>query len=149
MASFDILGFTEKELGSSIFERASNLYQIRKALYNADIDTPIHIFGCLDPLSATLYFLCGADIFDGLSWLRFSFKNGTAMYLNHYSINSGLWNRDENEMKLMVYSENLDELFELKQRLENFIRSSKLADLDLKDSDLKEISLILEQLMKE
>ncbi|VTR48215.1 Uncharacterised protein [Actinobacillus pleuropneumoniae] len=146
LESFDILGFTEKELGSSILDRASNIYKIRKALSGVGMDTPIHIFGCLDPLSATLYFLCGADIFDGLSWLRFSFNNGTATYLNQYSINSGLWNRDENEMKLIAYSENLDELSVLKNKLENFHRSSKLEDLGLKDSDLREILLIFEQI---
>ncbi|MCM3081689.1 hypothetical protein [Brevibacillus invocatus] len=146
LAPFDILGFTEKELGHSILERANNIYRIRKALSDVNLDKPIHIFGCLDPLSIVLFFLCGADIFDGLSWLRFSFKNGIPVYMNHYSISSGLWHRHENEVKVMGISENLDELSQLVYRLEKFSRSSDWDDIGVTEHDLKQLMLILEQI---
>lgn len=146
LAPFDILGFTEKELGHSILERANNIYRIRKALTDAGLDKPIHIFGCLDPLSVVLFFLCGADIFDGLSWLRFSFKNGIPVYMNHYSISNGYWNKHENEVKVLGFSENLCELSQLKYRLEKFLRSSDWDDIGVSEHDLKQLMVILEQI---
>jgi len=62
---FDILGLTEKELGASLLNRCQNLLRIRAALNSINLPMPIHIFGCMDPLSILSYFLCGADIFDG------------------------------------------------------------------------------------
>lgn len=77
---FDIIGVTEKELGLTVKERMINLYKIRRGLIEADIDRPIHIFGCLDTITIPLYFLCGADIFDGLCWLRYAFYNDATIY---------------------------------------------------------------------
>ncbi|MFM1654585.1 hypothetical protein ACI7RC_21185 [Brevibacillus sp. B_LB10_24] len=145
-APFDVLGFTEKELGHSVFERALNIFRIRKALSDAGLDTPIHVFGCLDPLSVTLFFLCGADIFDGLSWLRFSFKNGVPSYFNHYSISNGLWQRHDSEVKVIGFSENLSELVQLKNRLTKFSQSSNWDELGLTKNNLNQLMLILKQL---
>jgi len=77
---FDVIGFTEKELGHSVLERMVNISKIRKALDREDLRIPIHIFGSLDPIITPLYFFSGADIFDGLSWLRFTFEAGDAKY---------------------------------------------------------------------
>ncbi len=82
--SFDIVGFTDKELGYSILQRMTNLSKIRKAMDECGIIKPIHIFGSLDPVTTPLYFVAGADIFDGLSWLRFIFDNGQAYYIDSY-----------------------------------------------------------------
>ena len=90
---FDIIGFTEKELGVSILERCMNIIRIRYALIEEELDIPIHIFGCLDPLSIIIYFSCGADIFDGLSWLRYNFDNdsGVAIYINNNILCHKCW----------------------------------------------------------
>lgn len=72
--SFCVLGVTEKELGGSMLERCRSLLRIRGALREVGSETPIHVFGCLEPLSILSYFFCGADVFDGLSWLRFAFS---------------------------------------------------------------------------
>jgi hypothetical protein len=82
---FDVLGFTEKELGNSLLERMTNVAKVRRALRSAGMQTPIHVFGGLDPVSSPLYFLVGADIFDGLAWLRFAFVDGSAIYKHNYS----------------------------------------------------------------
>jgi hypothetical protein len=76
LAEFDIIGMTEKELGDSIRARMANIGKIRRALSGAGLETPIHIFGSLDTVTTPMYFLAGADIFDGLTWLRFVFHNG-------------------------------------------------------------------------
>jgi hypothetical protein len=85
LADFDIIGMTEKELGNSIRERMTNIARIRRALTAAGLETPIHIFGSLDTVTTPMYFLAGADIFDGLTWLRFVFHNGYTIYKQNYS----------------------------------------------------------------
>ena len=59
LSAFDIFGVTEKELGTSLQARLANVVKLRKALTSCGIEIPIHIFGCLDPLSVWLFFLCG------------------------------------------------------------------------------------------
>jgi hypothetical protein len=81
---FDVIGVTEKEIGNSIMERMKNIARLRRALDNAGLDTPIHVFGSLDTMTTPMYFLAGADIFDGLTWLRFAFHEGYTMYKHNY-----------------------------------------------------------------
>lgn len=80
LSSFDIIGFTEKELGKSILERMINISRVRKEMEQKEIEIPIHILGSLDPITTPLYYFSGADIFDGLSWLRYLFNNGKTLY---------------------------------------------------------------------
>jgi len=146
-SQFDIIGFTEKELGYSILERANNIFRIRKALDDAGLDVPMHIFGCLDPLTVVLYCLCGADVFDGLSWLRFSFKNGTPTYINHHALRNGLWERNDNEVKVISFAENLEVLSQLKNQLKKFINSSDWNDLGINNEELYELKRILNKII--
>ena len=63
-----------------------NIAKIRKALQAVRLPIPIHIFGSLDTMTTPLYFLAGADIFDGLTWLRFAYHDGYTMYMHNYAI---------------------------------------------------------------
>lgn len=83
LSRFDIIGFTEKELGSTVLERMKNISTIRKKLIEINEETPIHIFGSLDTVLTPLYFIAGADIFDGLTWLRYAFIEGATSYIHH------------------------------------------------------------------
>lgn len=141
--SFSILGFTEKELGSSVLERCTNIFKIREALYQEGLDTPIHIFGCLDPLNIMVYFLSGADIFDGLSWLRYSFYNGVPTYFNSFSIEGGLWNCKDTEVKALSIMENLKHLNKLKSRMIEFTKTNDWYALGLEEKHLLEIQKII------
>jgi len=86
LAQFDVLGVTEKEIGSSLQARMISIARIRKALDDAGLDKkPIHIFGSLDTISTPLYFIAGADIFDGLTWLRFAYHEGMTIYRQNYA----------------------------------------------------------------
>ncbi len=76
LAPFDAIGVTEKEIGNSILERMEHIARLRNALTAAGMDIPIHVFGSLDTITSPMYFLPGADIFDGLTWLRFAFYKG-------------------------------------------------------------------------
>jgi len=84
LRGFDIIGFTEKELGTSVLERMTKIALLRKKMDEIDFEIPIHIFGSLDPITTPLYYFAGADIFDGLSWLRFAYdkNSGYATYIN-------------------------------------------------------------------
>jgi len=81
---FDIIGMTEKELGSSVLERMLNIAKLRIGMHSSGVEKPIHLFGSLDPITTPLYYLSGADIFDGLSWLRFMFDNSNTLYIDSY-----------------------------------------------------------------
>lgn len=86
IASIDVVGLTEKEAGGTLQERLRTIGKLRAQLDNLGFDeTPIHLFGGLDPLRTPLYFLAGADIFDGLSWLRYGFTGGHAVYLEAFA----------------------------------------------------------------
>jgi len=92
---FDIIGITEKELGNSILERMENVARIRQALTQASVEAPIHVFGSLDPLTSCLYFLAGAEIFDGLTWLRYTYLGGASVYTHEFgALNVGIHERD-------------------------------------------------------
>lgn len=81
----NVLGVTEKELGSNLGDRIKNLVYLRDKLNSiAQKYLPIHIFGCGDPKNIIFLFFAGGDIFDGLSWLRFYFKENSSIYTNEF-----------------------------------------------------------------
>ncbi len=86
MAGIDAVGLTEKEAGACLHDRLRTIAALRGELDRCGLgEMPIHIFGGLDPLRTPLYFLAGADIFDGLSWLRYGYEGGQAVYLDAYA----------------------------------------------------------------
>lgn len=127
LSSFDIIGFTEKELGYSIFKRMINIAKIRKVMNKKGIQIPIHIFGSLDPVTTPLYHLAGADIFDGLSWLRFAFNNGNTLCID--SFGPKFYKAHENTKKIwiQILYKNDSYLRQLKLDLEKF-QSKKTFD---------------------
>ena len=64
----EIIGIPERELGSSIFQRAVMVKKIREELDKADQHIPLHLLGTGNPISMLTYSICGADMFDGLEW---------------------------------------------------------------------------------
>lgn len=128
---FDFLGITEKELGLSLFERMKNIYLIRKELDKLKFKLPIHIFGALDPFSVIMYFLAGAEVFDGLSWLKYSFNFGKATYINNAILNSKISIfDDDNIVRANIIKSNLYLLERLKQTLIRFNRTKKFEEFD-------------------
>lgn len=84
MTDFSAIGVTEKEIGNSILDRMMNIAVLRREIDCHFNNMPIHIFGSLDTLSTYLYFIAGADIFDGLTWLRYAFSNGDTIYRHNF-----------------------------------------------------------------
>ena len=139
MDYFGLIGFTEKELGSSLIKRCKNLVSLRKGMQNHGLDKPIHIFGCIDPLNILAYFICGADVFDGLSWLRFSFSDGLALYRNSHSVIAGNWMIDEKRAIAKTSMDNLAILTQLMTRMSQFAQSHEWSYLALKEPILERL----------
>lgn len=123
LSSFDIIGVTDKELGKSLVERMQTVANIRKILNDANIDKPIHVFGSLDTVTSPLYFLAGADVFDGLTWLKFSFYQGHTVYLQTIC---ALKEKAEEKFEQIEYTnlwENITELTRLKGQMKQFLKT--------------------------
>ena len=81
-SEFQILGLTEKEIAPTWAHGVYFINRLRSALSVLDTKRyiPIHIFGCFDLKTVIRFALAGADIFDGLTWLRYLFLNGDVLY---------------------------------------------------------------------
>jgi hypothetical protein len=120
LGSFDLVGATEKELGRSMLDRMAQIAKLRLAMDEADVTIPIHVFGSLDPLSACLYFLSGAEVFDGLTWIRYAFDDGRCVYTHNFGVLAyGVHERDD-RVKARTLAGNYYKLQELQQRLRDF-----------------------------
>lgn len=86
LRAFDIVGVTEKELGAGLWDRVRGIARLRKKLKDCEINAPLHIWGGLDPVITPLYFFAGAQIFDGMSWLRYGYFKGVAISKMSYQI---------------------------------------------------------------
>jgi hypothetical protein len=119
---FHIVGLTEKELGGTTLKRMKNIAVIRKALDEGGLQTiPIHIFGSLDPLSSWLFFLAGAEIFDGLTWLRYSYHDGLCVYKQNFGqLEVGIDERD-NMIESMSLSRNLIYMRTIQNDMREFV----------------------------
>lgn len=121
---FDVLGFTEKELGNNLLHRMVSIAKIREGLQKAGIDIPIHIFGSLDTVSTPAYFLAGADIFDGLTWLRFAYKDGYTVYMHNYAATVIGTQIHDDHVAPRVWFNNYYALQELQRGMKNFLNAN-------------------------
>ena len=119
---FDVIGVTEVELGDSVMDRMENIARLRLAMDLREVNRPLHVFGSLDPVSTPLYFLSGADIFDGLSWLRLAYSNDLAIYhRNRIPLEFGPAERESRGL-MRSYEQNLYYLaFTLTARLKKYL----------------------------
>ncbi|WP_047865023.1 hypothetical protein [Rubrobacter aplysinae] len=127
-AYFSLLGVTEKELGDSLLERCCNLLRIRAALLAADSETPIHVFGCMEPLSIVSYFLCGADVFDGLTWLRLAFSKGLPLYGQVDAILREEWKFRDADLLVARWVRNLRTLRDLNRGMTGYCDTLSLEE---------------------
>lgn len=86
LRTFDIIGLTEKETGNNLLDRLRTIATLRVELNRREVFAPIHIWGGLDPTMTVIYYMAGADIFDGVSWLRYAYHNGVAIQMNAVTI---------------------------------------------------------------
>jgi hypothetical protein len=142
---FDILGVTEKELGRSMVERCQSILKIRRSLDASHLNTPIHVFGCLDPLCILSYFFCGADIFDGLVWLRHGFLQNLALHPRNFTIMSKQWEEYDDIPSPLMLVNNLAALNNLMFMMRRIVQNYDLADLKqtLNSDQFKQLTSLL------
>ena len=117
LRAFDIIGVTEQEIGESVIDRLVNIANLRRHLNESGIKSPIHIFGGLDPLFTPLYFAAGGELFDGLGWLRYTYRDGVAMHRDTAAIIDRQIARRRIPRLLSACIQNLDELRRLSEDL--------------------------------
>ena len=120
LQAFDIVGVTEKEIGDSIYDRLINIIKLRKLLDAEGVSAPIHIFGGLDPQLAPLYFACGAEIFDGLGWLRYAYHEGMAVHRTTGVLLNGQARERSLPSEFTVWRQNLEEIRQLSENMRQF-----------------------------
>jgi hypothetical protein len=86
LKAFSVVGVTEKELGKNLIDRLKRIAKLRAEMNRRGVTAPIHVWGGLDPLITPLYFFAGADIFDGVSWLRYTYYQGLAVNRQCFSV---------------------------------------------------------------
>jgi hypothetical protein len=120
VAGFSFIGVTEKELGGSLLDRMVALARLRLKLDEAGVTAPIQVFGALDPVSSCLYFLSGAEVFDGLTWLRYGYETGLCIYRANYgALNVGIQTRDD-LVRVKTITENYYSLQKLQIAMQKF-----------------------------
>jgi hypothetical protein len=120
LAAFKVIAVTEKEFGDSVLERMTNVAKLRELLDREEVDAPIHVFGALDPLYTPLYYAAGAEIFDGLSWLRYLWQDGVAVHRASVSVLFGNVEKDQRQAIEIAQNTSLDKIANLRRRLINF-----------------------------
>lgn len=121
LAQFNVIGMTEKELGGSLIERMETIARIRSGLDALGVSAPIHIFGSLDPLLSTLYFISGAEIFDGLTWLYLAGQQDLWIYADQQTALDHNWLQDEYQRWATRLQRNLTMMGNLQAMLARFV----------------------------
>lgn len=114
---FDIIGLTEKELGGTFRERIVNIQIIRAEMEKHNIDIPIHLFGCLNPIHCVLYAIAGIDIFDGLSWQRYVYHEMNVVHISSFMSNLYLFDENDNFFKQKIIQQNITYLHNLRKSM--------------------------------
>lgn len=125
LGSFDMVGVTEKELGRSMLDRMVQIARLRRAMDEADVKAPIHVFGALDPLSVCLYVVAGGEVFDGLTWIRYAFREGQCIYTHNQGVLKYGIDTTDNQVKSRALAENCYDLQNLQRRLREFVATKK------------------------
>lgn len=123
ISGFNVIGVTEKELGNSVLARMESIARLRLGMDATQITAPIHVLGALDPLSAPLYCLAGAEIFDSLSWLRLAYRCGLPVYRQSYGIlELGIGTHDS-DVDARCWAANIGALYDLELEMRAFCES--------------------------
>ena len=118
LSEVSVIGVTTREAGDSLLARCSSIVMLRDMLNDAGLDTPIHVFGAINPYEVLAYFFCGADIFDGLNWLRWLFRNSGSIPIGESATEHFRWNLTDSELHMQAWTNNLRFLFRLQEEMQ-------------------------------
>ena len=134
LASFNVIGVTDGEVGTTTRERVSNISLLRQLLDEEGCGSPIHIFGALDPLVVTLYFMAGAELFDGLTWVRHASRNGISTYGPSASLDEGMIDELDIERITRQRIEYIHDLESHRRLLLEWLQTGDITDLPFEPS---------------
>ena len=117
---YDVIGVAARELGDSLIERCRAIVMLRDILNDSGLATPIHVFGAIRPAEVLAFFFCGADIFDGLGWLKSAFKDGASVHIDEAAFEEHKWNLRDVELTHYERVHNLRTLYRLQQCTQNY-----------------------------
>ena len=115
LKQFSVIGITAREIGGSFLQRCRSVVVLRDLLNDADMDTPVHVFGAITPYEVLTYFLCGADIFDGLNWLRLAFRSDASISIDESAIEEMKWTLPDLDLLIGEWTNNLLFLYRLQE----------------------------------
>ena len=117
MTDVSIIGIAAKEAGDSLLEKCRSVVVLRNYLRGAGLETPIHIFGAVTPYEVLAYFFCGADVFDGLNWLRLAYRPHGAITFEEAALQDENWKLSIDNLRVVEWIANLNFLWQLQQAL--------------------------------
>ena len=129
LGKFDIIGITDREAGNSLAQRCSTIVMLRDILDDAGLNLPIHVFGAITPIEVLTYSFCGADIFDGLNWLRLRFSERGSAPIEEAAFDAEQARLTDPELRARVWVSNLRCLYRLQQSLHRYSLSHDLDQL--------------------
>ena len=148
LAEFDIIAVTEKEFGNSVFDRMRNVARLRLALRAVGIKKPLHIFGSLDTTTTLFYFISGADIFDGLTWLRYAFRKGRTLYRQDFGITEIGVTIKSPAVEAICWSKNYNYLQEMQREMRQFLNAYDFNVFSYHSELLKSVAESIEESMR-
>ena len=135
---FQILGVTEKEIAPTWAHGVYFINRLRSALSALDMKRyiPIHVFGCFDLKTVVRFALAGADIFDGLTWLRYLFLNGDALYQREIQYTIPVEQLFTADLELSTILHNIQDMEQLRSDLTYAIYTNDMGKFEEEMSDI-------------
>lgn len=86
--SIKMLAIPERDCGKTLHDKISTIKKIRNILDITDPSCILHILGCGNPLTITLFSMAGADMFDSVDWSRWAIEGKSLKFndLNHLDL---------------------------------------------------------------
>jgi hypothetical protein len=145
MRIFNIIGIIDNDLGDNILKQLVNIAKLRIALNDRGMEVPIHIWGGLDPFITPLYFCAGAEIFDGVSWLRYGYYDNMAIPRDTFdALSSNVTNKDKAIADRLL--KNINYLEDLPFRMQRFVIKGE-PDFSVWENHSNQIKKIYEKLL--
>ena len=129
LKQFDAIGITARESGGSFLKRCSSIVTLRELLNDAGLDTPIHVFGAINPYEVLAFFFCGADIFDGLNWLRLAFRSDGSVPIDESALEDMKWNLPEADLHSEEWTNNLRFLYRSQEAMQEYALNGNFESL--------------------
>jgi len=115
---------------------------LRRTLKQVHLDaTPIHVFGSLDTLSTLLYFVMGADIFDGLTWLRYGYEEGRTIYRHEFAAHNFPPNKPSQDADEQCLRMNYNYLQDMELQMKAYITTGDFSSFKYNSEAIEKLAV--------